>query len=218
MQVNYISTARKGRNMISFVKGELCDIRDNRIIIEVNGIGYEAFMPLSTIDRLPSLGSVVKIHTYMYVREDAISLYGFLTPDDLYVFKLLITVNGIGPKGALGILSIMTPNELRYAVIGEDAKAIAKAPGIGSKTASKLILELKDKLRIEDAFDLTMQQSVMAMNGLTGDENDIRNEAIQALVALGYSNTESTKAVHSVEVRPGMNVEEILKLSLKNLF
>lgn len=204
--------------MISFVKGELCEIRENCIVVELNGIGYEIFTPMSTIDKLPGVGSTVKIHTYMYVREDALSLYGFLTPDDLYVFKLLITVNGIGPKGALGILSVMTPNDLRFAVLSDDAKSISKAPGIGSKTASKLILELKDKLKLEDAFELRMQQSIDAMNGLTGDESDIRNEAIQALVALGYSNTEATKAVHAVKVKAGMSVEDILKASLKHIF
>lgn len=203
--------------MISFVKGELCDVRENCIVVEVNGIGYEIYTPMSTIDKLPSVGHEVKIHTYLYVREDALSLYGFLTPDDLFVFKLLITVNGIGPKGALGILSIMTPNDLRFAVLSDDAKAISKAPGIGSKTASKLILELKDKLKLEDAFELRMQQSIDAMHGLTGDESDIRNEAIQALVALGYSNTEATKAVHAVNVKAGMGVEDILKASLKHI-
>ena len=203
--------------MISFVKGELCEIRENSIVVEVNGIGYELFTPMSTIEHLPSIGNMVKIHTYMYVREDALSLYGFLTPDDLFVFKLLIAVNGIGPKGALGILSVMTPNDLRFAVLSDDAKAISKAPGIGGKTASKLILELKDKLKLEDAFELRMQQSINAMNGLTGDENDIRNEAIQALVALGYSNTEAVKAVRSFDVKAGMSVEDILKASLKHL-
>lgn len=203
--------------MIAFVKGELCEIRENCIIVEVNGIGYEIFTPMSTIDKLPAIGSTVKIHTYHYVREDAIMLYGFLTPDDLFVFKLLITVNGIGPKGALGILSVMTPNDLRFAVLSDDAKTISKAPGIGSKTASKLILELKDKLKLEDAFELRMQQSIDAINGLTGDENDIRNEAIQALVALGYTNTEATKAVHAVNVKAGMSVEDILKASLKHI-
>lgn len=203
--------------MISFIKGELCEIRENCIVVEVNGIGYEVFTPMSTIDKLPGVGSTVKIHTYLYVREDALCLYGFLTPDDLFVFKLLITVNGIGPKGALGILSVMTPNDLRFAVLSDDAKTISKAPGIGSKTASKLILELKDKLKLEDAFELRMQQSIDAIHGLTGDENDIRNEAIQALVALGYTNTEATKAVHAVNVKAGMTVEDILKASLKHI-
>ena len=204
--------------MISFLKGELCEIRENCIVVEVNGVGYEIFTPMSTINGLPAIGSMVKIHTYMYVREDILNLYGFLTPDDLYVFKLLITVNGIGPKGALGILSIMTANDLRFAVLSDDAKAISKAPGVGSKTASKLILELKDKLKLEDAFELRMKQSIDAMNGLTGDDNDIRNEAIQALIALGYSNTEATKAVHAVDVKAGMDSEAILKASLKHLY
>ena len=203
--------------MISFIYGELCEIRENYVVVQVGGMGYEIFTPASTMNQLPGIGQNVKLHTYLYVREDALNLYGFITKDDLTVFKLLITVNGIGPKGALGILSVMTANDLRYAVASNDAKAISKAPGIGSKTASKLILELKDKLKMEDAFELTMQQSINAMHGLTGDENDIRNEAIQALIALGYGSTEASKAVRMVDVSVGMSVEDILKLSLKNM-
>ena len=203
--------------MISFVKGELCEVRENTIVVEVGGIGYEIMAPMSTIDRLPSVGTVIKIYTYLYVREDALNLYGFADQDDLNVFKLLITVNGIGPKGALGILSVMTTDDLRFAVLSDDAKTISKAPGIGSKTASKLILELKDKLRIEDAFELRMAKSVEAMTGVVSDETGMRQEAIQALVALGYSSAEATKAVRQVEVTEGCTSEDILKKSLKNL-
>ena len=202
--------------MISFLKGELCEIRDNGMVIEVGGIGYELSAPLSTIERLPSVGNTVKIYTYLYVREDALNLYGFLTKDDLNVFKLLITVNGIGPKGALGILSVLTTDDLRFAVLSDDAKTISKAPGIGSKTASKLILELKDKLKLEDAFEQRIEQTLIAkFQGI--DVQDIRNEAIQALVALGYSNTDASKAVRMVELTENITVEDILKRSLKNL-
>lgn len=202
--------------MISFVKGELSEIRDNGMVLEVGGIGYEISAPLSTIERLPSVGNTVKIYTYLHVREDALNLYGFLTKDDLDVFKLLITVNGIGPKGALGILSVLTTNDLRFAVLSDDAKTISKAPGIGSKTASKLILELKDKLKLEDAFDQRFEQTLIAkFKGI--DVNDIRNEAIQALVALGYSNTDASKAVRMVDLTEDITVEDILKRSLKNI-
>lgn len=203
--------------MISFVKGELCEVRENCIIVEVNGLGYEIFVPMSTIEQLPAIGSQVKMHTYLHVREDAMLLYGFLSSDDLSVFKLLITVNGIGPKVALGILSVLSPNDLRYAVVTDDAKTIAKAPGIGGKTASKLILELKDKMKLEDVFEMRIQETVDAIHGLTNDDNDIRNEAIQALVALGYSNTEAAKAVQAVKVKAGMSSEDILKQSLKHI-
>lgn len=202
--------------MISFVKGELCEIRDNGMVLEVGGIGYEISAPLSTIERLPSVGNTVKIYTYLYVREDALNLYGFMTKDDLDVFKLLITVNGIGPKGALGILSVLTTDDLRFAVLSDDAKTISKAPGIGSKTASKLILELKDKLKLEDAFNQRFEQTLIAkFQGI--DVKDIRDEAIQALVALGYSNTDASKAVRMVELTENITVEDILKRSLKNI-
>lgn len=202
--------------MISFVKGQLCEIRENSMILEVGGIGYHIFAPLSTIERLPSVGDTVKIYTYLYVREDALNLYGFITQDDLHVFKLLITVNGIGPKGALGILSVLTTDDLRFAVLSDDSKTIAKAPGIGSKTASKLILELKDKLKLEDAFEQRLEQSLFNKSQVS-DVKDIRNEAIQALVALGYSNTDASKAVRMVELTEDITVEDILKRSLKNI-
>lgn len=202
--------------MISFIKGELDSIYEDGIVIENAGLGYDIKVPLSVMNELPPVGEEVKIYTYLYVREDILCLYGFLTRDDLQVFKLLITVNGIGPKGALGILSILSPDDLRFAVLADDAKAIAKAPGIGAKTASKLILELKDKLKLEDAFEQKLSKSE-ATNTNTAKDGNAKNEAIQALVALGYSNTEALKAVRGVEITPDMDTEDILKLSLKKI-
>ena len=202
--------------MISFIKGELDSIYEDGIVIENGGIGYDIKVPLSVMNELPSIGDEVKIHTYLYVREDILSLYGFLTRDDLQVFKLLITVNGIGPKGALGILSTISPDDLRFAVLADDAKAIAKAPGIGAKTASKLILELKDKLKLEDAFEQKLSKVSDDSSTAASDKN-AKNEAIQALVALGYSNTEALKAVRGIEITPDMETEDIHKLSLKKI-
>ena len=126
-----------------------------------------------------------RLYTYLNVREDAMILYGFLTKDDLRVFKLLIGVNGIGPKGALAVLSVMTTDDLRFAVLGDDAKAIAKAPGIGAKTAQRVILELKDKLSLEEAFELKSEHvSRQNENGSSG----VKNEAVQALVAVSYTH------------------------------
>lgn len=202
--------------MISFIKGELAEVKENYIMIDNHGLGYEIAVPQTVLGKLPSLGSEVKIHTYMQVKEDAVALFGFLSKDDLNVFKLLITVNGIGPKGAIGILSHLSADDLRFAVLSEDAKTIAKSPGIGAKTAGKLILELKDKFKLEDAFEQKL------MNG--SDElinepsmNSISNEAIQALVALGYSNSDAMKAVKLVNVTSDMDSEKILKLALKNI-
>ena len=164
---------------------------------------------------MPQVGNTVKIYTYTYVREDVLQLYGFLTKDGMDMFKLLITVNGIGPKGALGILSVMDVDTLRLAILSDDAKSIAKAPGIGAKTASKLVLELKDKCHLEDIFESGMpEEETMAVTAI---DHEARNDAIQALVALGYSATEATQAVRNTEVTPDMTVEDILKQSLKNL-
>ncbi len=206
--------------MISYIKGELTDVSEEGIIIEANGLGYEVRMPLSSLDGLPRTGSQVKIYTYLYVREDAVGLFGFLNRDDLKVFKLLITVNGIGPKGALGILSAITPDDLRFAVLSDDVKTIAKAPGIGNKTASKLIIELKDKLKLEDAFEQKLINQMEGQIQLTGtgtNTADVRKETIEALVVLGYTPTDAAKVVRNIEIKDGMNAEYVLKLSLKSL-
>ena len=203
--------------MIGYIKGELTDASEEGIIVENNGIGYDIRVPLSVMSELPPIGGEVKIYTYMYVREDALHLYGFLSKDDLMVFKLLITVNGIGPKGALGILSTITPDDLRFAVLADDAKAIAKAPGIGAKTASKLILELKDKLKLEDAFEQRLAHKEAEAVAGRDEISDIRNDAVQALTALGYTSTEALKAVRSVVITGDMDTEEVLKQSLKKI-
>ena len=127
--------------MISFLKGFIEEKSEKSIFLDVRGVGYEIFMPTSSAAQIPSIGEEIKIHTYLQISENGVGLYGFLTKDELNVFKLLITVNGIGPKGAVGILSALTANELRLAVLSDDDKAIAKAPGIGAKTAKKLILD-----------------------------------------------------------------------------
>ena len=134
--------------MISYIRGELADVEENKVIVDAGGIGYGIFMSGHAIGLLPRVGSEVKIYTYLNVKEDCMQLFGFLTRDELSVFRLLITVNGIGPKGGLSILSKLTPDELRFAVMAGDVKLISSAPGIGRKTAEKLILELKDKLSI----------------------------------------------------------------------
>lgn len=141
-------------------------------------------------------------------------LFGFLTKDDLFVFRLLLGVSGIGPKGALAILSVMTTDDLRFAVLGDDAKAIAKAPGVGAKTAQRLILELKDKLSLEDAFE---QKLAKNDNPVQNKAKGARNEAIEALVALGYSSSEALKALNGIEITDDTDVEDILKAALKNM-
>ena len=199
--------------MIAYIKGELSEVTEETIVVESSGIGYEIIVPFSVMNQLPSSGNQVKIYTYMYVREDAMKLYGFLRKDDLNVFKLLITVNGIGPKGALGILSIITPDDLRFAVLSDDVKTISKAPGIGLKTAKKLIIELKDKLKLEETFETKLSHTEETSVGVNIE--NIRTEAVMALVALGYSNVDALKAVRQVNLTETMTVEELLKKSLK---
>lgn len=204
--------------MIAYIKGELVDITDSGIVVESNMTGYAISVPSSVISQLPPIGEQVKIHTYLHVREDAMLLYGFLSKDDLAVFKLLISVNGIGPKAGLGILSAISPDELRFAILSDDVKTISKAPGIGAKTASKLILELKDKLRIEDAFEIRLKHAEEAMQeGKKEAAAAVQNDAVAALVALGYSNTEALKAVRQVEIDENTDVEDVLKAALKHI-
>lgn len=201
--------------MISFVRGELSEILENVVVVDNNGVGYNVEVPFSVISGLPAIGSEVKLYTYLSVREDAMKLFGFLTRDDLNIFKLLIGVSGIGPKGALAILSVMTPNDLRIAVMSDDAKAIAKAPGIGLKTAQKLIIEAKGKISMPDYMD-SGSTSLSAAAAIPEDA-DPRAEAIAALTALGYSNSEAVLAVKKVEYTDGMDAEAVLKASLKHL-
>ncbi len=200
--------------MIQFIRGELTAIEEDRILVDVGGVGYGIFMSGKAMGALPKIGKEVKIHTYLNVKEDAMQLFGFLTRDDLKVFKLLIGVNGIGPKGGLGILSVLSPDDLRFAVMASDVKAISAAPGIGKKTAEKLILELKDKLSIEDALE-----HAVSSNGYQAKQDEyfyeVAGEAIQALVALGYGNTEALKAVKQVEITENTSVNDVLKRALK---
>lgn len=200
--------------MIQFIRGELVGIEEDRIFVDVGGVGYGIFMSGQSMGRLPQIGREVKIYTYLNVKEDAMQLFGFLTRDDLRVFKLLIGVNGIGPKGGQAILSVLTPDDLRFAVMANDVKAISAAPGIGKKTAEKLILELKDKLHVEDALEHAMSASD-SMSTSVESSREVTSEAIQALVALGYGNTEALKAVKKVEITSEMSVNEVLKQALK---
>ncbi len=206
--------------MYAYIKGTLEEITEDNIIVEAGGIGYNIKVSAATAQLLPGLGNEVKIYTYTLVREDTFSLYGFLTRDDLEIFKKLITVNGIGPKGGLAVLSVMSADDLRIAVLSGDAKAIARAPGIGSKTAERVILDLRDKLSLEDTLKNiggTPDSSVVSPDG-TSMDNAMIKEAVEALTALGYSVTDATSAVRKVEITEGMTVETLLKSALKHIF
>ena len=203
--------------MISFIRGQVVDSKENSVIVETAGIGYEIFMTGTAIEKAVRSEGKVKIHTYFHVREDVMQLFGFLSRDDLHMFRLLLGVNGIGPKAALGVLAGLTADELSFAILSDDVKTLSRAPGIGKKTAQKLILELKDKLKLEDAFEKKMlhQQE----EAIAAGENilDGSKEAVEALVALGYSSTDALRAVRKItDVAPD-DVEAILKAALKNL-
>lgn len=200
--------------MISYIKGELVELTENAIVLDHDGMGFLIMMPASILAKLPAIGSELKVHTYLYVKEDALDLYGFLTKDDLKVFRLLITVSGIGPKGALAILSTMSPDDLRFAVLAGDSKTISKAPGIGSKTAQKLIIELKDKLKIEDVLDGGADGGYEPQSDM-GDT--AAAEAVMALTALGYSSADATRAIRQVDGGADMDSEALLKAALKKL-
>ena len=204
--------------MISYIRGVLCDIEEQKAIVDVNGVGYGIYMPQQALSLLPPMGQQVKIHTYLNIREDAMQLFGFLTKEDLNVFRLLIGVNGIGPKAGLNILSCLSPDELRFAVLSGDAKAISATPGIGKKTAEKLILELKDKLNIEDMLEHAAHggDSEDLASGTDTASNTMQAEAVQALTALGYGSAESLRAVKKSSPECS-SVEDILKEALKFL-
>lgn len=201
--------------MYSYIKGILVEVTTEGIVIDNQGIGYAILVSGQVFDYLPSLGEEVKMYTYHYVREDAVALYGFLTREDVNIFKMLIGVSGIGPKGALAILSVMSTDDLRFAILGDDAKAIAKAPGVGAKTAQRLIIELKDKMSLEDAFEQKLANSVekTEKNPRTG----VKNEAILALTTLGYSQSEALKVLSNVEINEDSLVEDVLKDALKQM-
>ncbi len=200
--------------MISYVKGALAEKSGDRIVVEAGSVGLGIYVPLSVLEVLPPLGEEVKIYTYLQVREDDLSLYGFLNRQDLDMFRRLIGVNGIGPKGALGILSALSPDDLRLAILTGDAKAISKAPGVGAKTAQRIILDLKDKVSAEEMLasvaDTEERTSVPLMQ-------EAGREAATALVALGYSNLEASKAVKNVQITEDMDAEAVLRASLKYL-
>lgn len=200
--------------MYSYIKGTLEEIGDGQIVVDNHGIGYQIQTPANMIDSLPAVGKEVKIYTYLHVKEDGIALFGFPAKDGLQIFRLLLKVNGIGPKGALGILSALSTDDLRFAVIAGDAKAIAKAPGIGAKSAQRIILELKDKLNLEDAFGGRSEEGeTMPVSAA----NTVKNEAVQALTALGYSSSEALSALAKTEISDDTDVESVLKAALKQM-
>ena len=207
--------------MIHFIHGTLSDVADGLVVVEAAGVGYGIHVPASVIGALPPIGEDIKIYTYFSLTQNGVDLYGFLSPEDRAIFTMLLTVSGIGPKGALGILSALTPDDLRMAIVTGDSKEISRAPGVGNKTAQRVVLELKDKLDATEVFSSALDHGhgggVVVDAGAAAGVYGAQKEAVEALVALGYSNVEASRAVKKVELSEGMTVDQILKASLKNL-
>ena len=200
--------------MLAYVKGSLEIKTKGYIVVETNGIGYKIFMPESTIEKLGAVGEKIKIFTFMRVREDDVSLYGFLTNEELRMFELLLSVSGIGAKGALTILSNITPSQFALAVISNDVGMLKKLPGIGPKTAQRTILELKDKLKKEQEIAVSTEEESSFQEAILEDEKI--SEAVSALQVLGYSKKEIVQALEKVDMK-SLSVEDIIRKGLGNL-
>ena len=205
--------------MISYLKGKYIDRTDEgSLIINVNGIGFEVFVPAELLGRASfNTDADLELYTYMQVKEDGMSLFGFATLDELSIFKKIISVSGIGPKGGISILSTLNREQFIMAVLDENSDLIAKAPGIGKKTAAKLVLELKDKFKLQDALTGSVSISDVADTPASKADEGLISDAIAALVSLGYTSAESTKAVRAVQITEDMTVDRLLSLSLRNI-
>ena len=199
--------------MISYIKGILEDMSPGMVVVDNHGIGYQMMVPMRG-ESFPKIGQEIKIYTHMHVREDDVSLFGFLSKEEKEAFELLIGVNGIGPKVGLSVLSTLSVYELKMAVISEDVKTISKTPGLGPKGAKKLILELKDKLSYEELEEDGVGAEIF---DTSADSSDSVMITIEGLVSLGYSKSEAAIAVNKVEDAKDLTPEELLKKALKNI-
>ncbi len=198
--------------MIAYIKGTVEEIFEDSIYLDYNGLGFRIFIPVNFRNSI-GYKEELKVYTYMNVKEDSITLYGFPNKSDLEIYKLLLTVSGVGPKAAMNILSFMSGEELRFAVLTADANKISKAPGIGKKTAQKILLELKDKFDFAEAIDETLSEKETALS------QDAVSDTVDALIALGYSGSEALKAAKkaAAEIKEE-DSGKILKQALKYLF
>lgn len=197
--------------MLAYIKGTITEIGADEIIVETGGVGFSVFTSSQATTRLTK-NQQATIYTHLNVREDDMSLFGFLTKEERSVFRMLINVSGVGPKSALSILSCLSVDELRMAVLSDDYKAIAKANGIGPKTAQRLIIELRDKFHLEDVLDGYEENT-----SDTVVPEDLVSEVAMALSSLGYSNVEALRAIKKVPNSESMSVEQLLKAALKNI-
>lgn len=203
--------------MIGYIKGTIEGITQDSVLIENQGIGYRIYTSSMALGQIGTMHREAMLFTYMNVREDGIFLYGFPTTEELDTFKLLLTISGIGPKAALAILSVLSVRDLSLAIMAGDVKAITQANGVGKRGAERVIMELKDKLTIEDVFgDIADDDSDTNM-GVSSNGNSME-DTVLALVSLGYSEFESVKAIKQISGAEQMESEELLKAALKKLF
>ncbi len=203
--------------MIATIKGEVLFTDASSVVIECGGVGFRVFATTAVLGSAV-VGTEIFLYTYMQVKEDGISLFGFASMDEKMLFEQLIGVSGVGPKGAMSILSFMGADNLRFAVVSADAKAIAKSPGVGAKTAQKIILELKDKVNLEETLSSGIGSSSSAgSTGGTGAFSIAETDAYLALCALGYGQTQALEAVKEVGAGDGVDSDEILRQALKKL-
>lgn len=198
--------------MYAYIYGKIIEKEPENLIIEAGNIGYNIHIAPGMVPRFPEAGQMAKVYTYTSVREDAFWLYGFTSKDELTLFKLLITVSGIGPKGAMGILSVMDVDTLRLAILSQDAKMIAKAPGVGAKSASRIVLELKDRVKPEDVIGQAAKEE-----GDSSVAAVVRQEASEALVALGYTVSDAYRVLQQIEITDETTVEEVIKAALRRM-
>ena len=199
--------------MFYYIKGELVHTDPNTVVVDCGGIGYNMTVSQNTLSRFTRLGEKVCLYTHFYVREDALELFGFHSETELEAFKLLITVSGVGPKAALAILSVLTPEKLSAAITTGDAKAIAKAQGVGSKTAARVVLELKEKIAkvLPTEYVSDNEAEVVSDEPVFGS----MDEAISALMVLGYSRQESQAALKGVD--PLLSLEDMITAALRKM-
>lgn len=201
--------------MISYIKGEIIYNDSDSLIVENNGIGYKIIVPAFSAQKLCSQKGEVIVYTYMSVREDGITLFGFSSVEERNLYEKLISVSGIGPKAAVSILGVLTPSQLITAIVSGDSAAIARAPGIGKKTAQRVILDLKDKIGNEEIAEVFEGSEAMEISQTAAADDD-RSEAVEALIALGYSRSEAVRAVSRI-YNEGMDVQKILSAALREL-
>lgn len=207
--------------MIAHVRGQLMAATADSVVLDVGGVGYRCLVPTSTRSRLPAHGSEVLLHTSFQVREDSMTLYGFLAAEEYDLFELLLKVEGIGPKVALSVLSATTPDSLRRALAFEDITALCRVPGIGKKTAQRMVLELKDKVGAMGVESIPLPGGVTAAKaGAAAAPPDARMEALEALTALGYTRTDAAQAIEKAVREAGEHpkTETLVRLSLKHLY